>query len=220
MGKKRSETFTQPRLVGSAATGGLVRPATPAQIAELEELYAQVPDVACQGLCQAACGPIGMGDAEYARLQGPGMPPICRSDLTGVDVRRPASCPALTILGQCGVYQLRPMVCRIWGAVASLRCPHGCRPPGGFLDETLGQILLMRSLMVGATPQDRVFYRRLIDRLEGGDVEMSQAMAGWVAVRGAENLHPETEERMLRGLERTLMRAARQEKNPHRRRSG
>lgn len=209
MGKKKRETFTRPKLVGCAATGGPVRAATPEQIAELEALYAQIPGVGCMGLCQAACGPIGMGEAEYARLQEPGMPAIVRADPGRIPFT-PASCPALTLFGQCSVYALRPMVCRIWGAVASMRCPHGCRPEGGFMDEATGQILLMRSLMVGATVEERVYYQRIIDRLQGGDVAMSQAMAGWVAVRGSTNLSPDTEERMLRELERTLMSAAKQ----------
>lgn len=206
MGKKKRDV-SRPRMVGSAATGGPCRAATPEQVAELEALYAQIPDMGCLGLCQAACGPIGMGDAEYARLQEPGMPPIARADPGRIPFT-PASCPALTLLGQCGVYALRPMVCRIWGAVASMRCPHGCRPEGGFMDEATGQILLMRSLQVGATVEERTYYQRIIDRLAGGDRQVSQAMAGWMAVRGSTNLAPETEERMLRELERTLMSAA------------
>lgn len=196
-------------MVGSAATGGPCRVVTPEQAAELDALYAQIPDVGCLGLCQAACGPIGMGEAEYARLQEPGMPPVVRVDPMRVPFT-PASCAALTLLGQCAVYRLRPMVCRIWGAVASMRCPHGCRPEGGFMDETTGQVLLMRSLMVGATVEDRTYYQRIIDRLVGGDRQMSQAMAGWVAVRGSTNLDPDMEERMLRTLERTLITAAKE----------
>ncbi len=168
-------------MVGSAATGGPVPDISDDEIAELEALYALVPPMQCLGLCQAACGPISMGDGEYARLQGPGMPPIAISDVSGLPGN--LTCPALTILGQCAVYPLRPMICRIWGAIASMACPHHCIPEGGFLPELDGLILIQRSMMVGAPPRIRREYQALIDRISR-DASLVDAMSLWIATGG------------------------------------
>jgi Fe-S-cluster containining protein len=37
-------------------------------------------------------------------------------------------CNMLQDDGSCKVYDVRPYVCRIWGAVRAMQCPHGCRP--------------------------------------------------------------------------------------------
>jgi Fe-S-cluster containining protein len=38
-------------------------------------------------------------------------------------------CPALRD-GRCSVYEIRPTICRLWGATESMPCPHGCTQPG------------------------------------------------------------------------------------------
>ena len=81
----------------------------------LEVLYAQVPRLACKGLCHASCGPIGMSAAEEARI-GP------------VDVKPGTlECEKL-VLGRCSIYAQRPMICRLWGVTEEMPCPHGCIP--------------------------------------------------------------------------------------------
>src|SRR2546429_6087610 len=37
--------------------------------------------------------------------------------------------------GRCTVYEVRPMICRLWGMVEGMQCPHGCVPEGGHLTE-------------------------------------------------------------------------------------
>jgi hypothetical protein len=44
------------------------------------------------------------------------------------------TCPLL-VEGQCVGYHLRPLVCRAWGAVATMQCPHGCQPDQGWISE-------------------------------------------------------------------------------------
>lgn len=97
---------------------------------ELDEQYAQVPDAGCKGFCWDACGPIDAGLRERVRMTRAGvrLPSL-------EDARRKAArslddyrCPALTDDNRCGVYDVRPMVCRIWGVSELLPCPHGCRP--------------------------------------------------------------------------------------------
>jgi hypothetical protein len=84
--------------------------------AQLEALYAQVPDVGCKGLCTDACGPIDGGIRERARMARAGvrLPPV------DVAIRKMAStpdnyeCPAL-VDGRCSTYLVRPMVCFLPG---------------------------------------------------------------------------------------------------------
>lgn len=85
---------------------------------QLDALYARLPMIKCQGKCQASCGPIGMSFAEHARMIAVNGAPLPRANLT---------CPFLSD-GRCSVYAVRPMICRLWGLVKVMRCPHGCLP--------------------------------------------------------------------------------------------
>jgi hypothetical protein len=38
------------------------------------------------------------------------------------------TCIALDQLGRCRVYDARPLICRLWGVVEAMSCPHGCAP--------------------------------------------------------------------------------------------
>lgn len=93
--------------------------------AELDALYAELPSIECQGMCWDSCGPIEMTSAEHARIKRE----------TGVDIPPgrflrdgPSACPALGMLHTCTVYEVRPLICRIWGMTRRLRCNYGCRP--------------------------------------------------------------------------------------------
>lgn len=111
--------------------------------AELAAAYASLPAIECRGQCQDSCGSIAMSRLEQARIAaryGRTLPLIAAFD---------RSCPALTILGRCSVYADRPMVCRLWGLVPSMRCPHGCLPEGGLLDEAEGLRLMARVIEIG-----------------------------------------------------------------------
>lgn len=86
----------------------------------LNQVRDQVPAIECLGLCHESCGPVRMTSVEHDAIQ----------QRHGVDIPATglATCPALTMLGRCSVYEDRPMVCRLWGVVESLPCPWGCRP--------------------------------------------------------------------------------------------
>lgn len=92
---------------------------------QLEALYAQLPTIDCQGHCWESCGPIIMSTAERQRIADTGVdiPHAAQLLATGA-----ATCPALTMLHQCSVYDIRPLICRIWGATRELWCTWGCRP--------------------------------------------------------------------------------------------
>jgi len=85
------------------------------------------------------------------------MSPLERTQLRQVGVRIPLpvealetlkrdgnyACPALDE-GRCTVYERRPSICRLWGVVESLACPHGCRPEPRALTDQEGFAFLAR----------------------------------------------------------------------------
>jgi Fe-S-cluster containining protein len=103
-------------------------------IEKLEALYARLPKVQCRGLCYVACGPVPMTRLEANRMRkadsGHRLPMI-REEAT-------LTCVYLSQNKRCTVYDVRPLMCRVWGVVKSLSCMHGCIPdrwlsPGEFL---------------------------------------------------------------------------------------
>jgi hypothetical protein len=110
-------------------------------------LYAALPSLECRGKCAESCVPIDMSDAErdrISRTHGVRIPP--RGETAG------SACPALTFLGTCAVYPVRPMICRLWGVADAMRCPHGCRPTEGWLPDQTAMTLLLDSLAAGGSP--------------------------------------------------------------------
>lgn len=107
-------------------------------------MWAGVPDMACRGLCQESCGPIAASPVEIRLLAEHGVrieaDPIkaLASAFSGAPV---PDCPAL-VDGRCSVYDVRPTICRLWGAVPEMQCPWGCVPIGGMLPAGVGQALL------------------------------------------------------------------------------
>lgn len=99
---------------------------------ELDELYRSIPNVHCKGKCQAYCGPIFMSGEEWKRIKQHG--PVAK--LNGDSL----TCPLL-IEGRCSVYAIRPLVCRLWGAVKVMRCQFGCKPDRWVSDEEATRLL-------------------------------------------------------------------------------
>ena len=100
---------------------------------EIDRLYATLPHIKCQRLCQDACGPILMSKAESERIaERIGRTPKDTKDL---------SCPMLSLMGSCTIYDIRPAICRIYGLTKSLQCQFGCTPER-WLDEAEARLLL------------------------------------------------------------------------------
>ncbi len=112
-------------------------------IKKLERLYRRVPKIDCKGLCQRACGPIEPAAIELKRIEkvtgrAPFVPGFSTEGvhssgellLVASDHMRRHSmvCSKLDEDGKCTCYAIRPMICRLWGVVESMKCPHGCRP--------------------------------------------------------------------------------------------
>lgn len=106
-------------------------------INQLEELYASLPTMQCKGKCQTCCGPIDMSLAEQVRIEERGVqiPPMTPDRVSAWEANHkfhpvtgdPLWCPALDLeTGGCKVYDVRPIVCRLWGTSESMPCGHGC----------------------------------------------------------------------------------------------
>lgn len=111
--------------------------------AELQTIYSKIPEVHCKGLCQGACGPIGMSQMEAQAIRdrvGDRFRFINDGESVFL-VGKSLTCPALDEKGKCSVYSDRPAVCRLWGAVKEMQCPHGCRPKKWLKDEDSRAIL-------------------------------------------------------------------------------
>ena len=95
------------------------------------------------------CGPIDMSPAERARIAERGVSiPAPKQLLDNIIDNGSCDCPALTD-GRCSVYDDRPLICRLWGAVESMPCPHGCTVTPGLLMDAGARTLIARSLKVG-----------------------------------------------------------------------
>lgn len=90
-------------------------------VARLDAIYAQLPTIACQRKCVACCGPVAVWPTERQRLEA----------ATGrrFDVTLEQQCSYLDrINGLCTAYAVRPLICRVWGTMQRMACPHGCTP--------------------------------------------------------------------------------------------
>lgn len=103
----------------------------------MDAIYARLPTMNCKGLCQDGCASVGMNRVEQARIEREHHIRLPLMAAFGT-----ARCPALNVFGRYSVYEDRPFVCRLWGMVPSMRCPHGCEPAGGLLTEQAGRLLL------------------------------------------------------------------------------
>ena len=112
---------------------------------ELDALYATLPTMACQGYCHDSCGPIDPAVRETARIVERARKPLTCGEY--------ATCSMLTPERKCGVYDIRPMICRLWGLVQSMPCPYGCRPEDGLLPDDEGVRLLVESERIGGSPK-------------------------------------------------------------------
>lgn len=107
---------------------------------DLAAAYALVPKVECKGLCADFCGPIACSAAEADAMRDDGViPPGLRRH-----PKHGTVCSHLTDGDRCAVYAHRPMICRLFGAVHRLRCPHGCKPAGGYLDDEQAGALIRK----------------------------------------------------------------------------
>lgn len=130
-----------------------------AQRKALHEVYAKLPKLQCKGLCSESCGPIGVSQAEFdifAERMGEEPVHAQMGDGTVMIPDGPRGCcPALTHNGHCSMYSDRPAVCRLWGVVETMKCPHGCVPEGGHMRDADGMRWFAEALHAGGAVDHR-----------------------------------------------------------------
>lgn len=93
----------------------------------------RIPKFACEEGCHACCGAVPFTDRE--RVAAAGRRPFVEWERFDEGSWVPAqaletlSCPFL-VHGQCSIYDIRPVMCRLFGAVKHPRmiCPKGRGP--------------------------------------------------------------------------------------------
>lgn len=135
-----------------------------------DRLYAKLPTLECRGLCHESCGAVPMTAFEWTRIVARlgGVPQPNLRDADGVPW-----CPMLTNRRTCGVYDIRPLLCRLWGLIdrPGMRCPHGCVPSFWLSDEEAAA--LMREISDACGPytsaQAEILYPDVINDLKNQD---------------------------------------------------
>ncbi len=105
---------------------------------EIDAIYASLPTIECRGECWDSCGSIAMTSVEQRRIA------TRHGRILPLQASFDGLCPALTMLGRCSVYADRPLVCRLFGLVPSMRCNFGCVPDGGLMTERDGYLTIAR----------------------------------------------------------------------------
>lgn len=123
--------------------------------AQLDDIYAQIPDVDCIGKCWDSCGSLQMTGVERRRILAAGGPDIPDGGVVA------AMCPALTLLKRCSIHDLRPTVCRFFGVLESMPCNYGCRPKDGLLPDAAGFNLLADVLELDGQHEEAARTREL-----------------------------------------------------------
>lgn len=109
---------------------------------ELPAIYAEIPVIHCQGKCQSYCCSVGdmvtpfekdlilartgkeLNGLPFRFVQDEESKTIVRLWDQGRD--KDFRCNFLGADGKCGAYEVRPIICRLWGTTEDLPCPHGC----------------------------------------------------------------------------------------------
>jgi len=78
-----------------------------------EALYKQIPSFECKDGCTDCCGPVPFTKWEWNKVSD-------KRNAEGIN------CPYAK--SGCKIYEQRPLICRLYGTVKKMQCPHGCRP--------------------------------------------------------------------------------------------
>lgn len=94
---------------------------------------AYIPEFQCKSGCHDCCGLVPFSDSEKRAVEQIRPLEVWEPFISGSWVLKSAlaslTCPFIVAKG-CGIYENRPMVCRLFGAVdhQMMQCPHGCGP--------------------------------------------------------------------------------------------
>jgi hypothetical protein len=178
----------------------VLRAPIPAHVARV---WSEVPRVRCKGHCQHSCKTWSCSQQERALIES----------VTGPLKAEGPTCPLLSKEGECTVYRIRPLICRAWGALPSLPCPHGCKVEGGYLPEA--DFLQLHLELAMSEP---MFTPWVVTACQtcGTSLPERDQRAGWANCEPCRMQHVATVSRMMRDEERSLTRITKQSPSPKR----
>jgi len=112
-------------------------------IDKIREIYKEIPTLECKGLCHEYCGILAMTVVEYDELKQHGQHGSYDSSNL---------CPKLQLDNKCSAYEFRPLICRLFGVVENLKCPHGCKPERYMTKQEQREITKRVELAAGGKP--------------------------------------------------------------------
>ena len=116
---------------------------------EVEALYARIPKIECRQKCQEYCGAIVQLGA-YTEAERPEIERAIKSaEIVRPAESSPLECSALDLHGRCTIYDARPAICRFFGVVEGLECPHGCVPERLLSQDEMNEILKALAAIAG-----------------------------------------------------------------------
>jgi Fe-S-cluster containining protein len=114
-----------------------------------------LPPMRCDDGCGACCGPAPITSAELEELRDY----VLRNNIPIQD--QGITCPAY-LNGRCAVYEVRPMVCRLFGHVEGLACERGYNT--NIPEEQVGRFLNGRGEATHVTHELLLLKNRLLTR--------------------------------------------------------
>jgi len=99
-----------------------------------KQLYDKIPSFKCKPGCADCCGPVPFSRWEWGRVMD--------KRYAAPAYMKTLTCP-YAVDGRCEIYEQRPLICRMFGAVDALlmACPHGCGPARKLTDEQAKEML-------------------------------------------------------------------------------
>ncbi len=117
---------------------------------EVEALYGRIPKIECRQKCQEYCGAIVQLGA-YTEAERPEIErAIKNAEFVRPAGASPLECSALDSHGRCTIYAARPAICRFFGVVEGMTCPHGCEPERIMSHAEMNEILNALAAIAGA----------------------------------------------------------------------
>ncbi len=105
--------------------------------ATLETLLAKIPDLECLGFCVESCNQFEVFPAEIKEIKQycienkiPFTPFLNHEQLIEKVENENSHCNGCEYLKdrKCTIYPVRPVICRLWGNVDTMKCHFGCQP--------------------------------------------------------------------------------------------
>ena len=117
-----------------------------------DRLYKKIPSFTCIEGCTDCCGPVPWTSHELRRGGLEAIP----------DLPDDGRCP-LSLQGRCDIHERRPFMCRLFGTVEDMRCPHG-RGPLQLLSRAEGHDLVRRYKLLDPREAGETHDRRSVNR--------------------------------------------------------